>query len=174
MAQVRGVHNSGLAVCTASIVCALLAVSCTDGVRGSDASPTSGQAEMAERASQVMPFDLDATRHTFTKMDTGGVQLVVAKDPSDRDNIDLIRSHAEREASAFGAGDFGDPAAIHGMDMPGLDELQARAAEIEVRYASLPAGARITYTADDPTLVRALHNWFDAQTMDHSMPGMGG
>ncbi len=132
------------------------------------------QAGMDARAAQVMPFDLNATRHTFTKTDQGGVEEVVAIDPADTRNIDLIRSHLEYEAAQFSKGNFSDPAKIHGMDMPGLQDLEAGASRVDVRYESLPAGARITYTSGEPALVAALHAWFDRQATDHAVPGMGG
>jgi hypothetical protein len=51
--------------------------------------------------------------------------------------------------------------------MPGLTELEAGAAEIEITYNDLDDGARLTFTADDPTLVDALHRWGEAQVTDH-------
>jgi hypothetical protein len=133
----------------------------------------SEQVAMATRAAEVMPFDLNATTHTFTKTDTGGVEQVLAKDPSDQHNIDLIRQHLGKEANQFTNGDYRDPATIHGTAMPGLQELQAGAARVHVRYEQMPSGAQITYNSTDPVLVAALHSWFDAQNSDHAMPGMG-
>jgi hypothetical protein len=78
-----------------------------------------------------------------------------------------VRSHLRKEALAFARGDFADPAAIHGVDMPGLHALHAGAARIVVRYADVPQGARITYATRDPALVAALHAWFKAQVNDH-------
>jgi hypothetical protein len=129
---------------------------------------------MSDRASQVMPFDLAATTHTFTKSDTGGVETVTALDPSDHRNIDLIRGHLQYEAGQFHNGNYSDPAKIHGMEMPGLKELEAGASRVDVRYHDVPAGAEITYSSTEPALVDALHAWFDRQSNDHAMPGMGG
>lgn len=129
---------------------------------------------MTAQAGQVMPFDLARTTHTFTKTDTGGVEKVVVKDPSDTRNRALIRSHLAKEASLFRTGNYSDPAKIHGMDMPGLKELEAGAARVNVTYADLPDGAQITYASTEPALISALHSWFDRQVADHGMPGMGG
>jgi hypothetical protein len=134
----------------------------------------SEQVGMDARAVEVMPFDLDATRHTFTKTDQGGVEQVVVIDPTDTRNIDLIRSHLQFEATEFGKGNYSDPARIHGMDMPGLQELEAGASRVDVRYEEVPGGARMIYTSAEPPLVDALHSWFDRQSRDHGMPGMGG
>ncbi|MDP8932091.1 MAG: hypothetical protein M3O70_26860 [Actinomycetota bacterium] len=85
-----------------------------------------------------------------------------------------IRGHLGEEASLFRNGDYSDPARIHGTEMPGLDQLAAGAARMTVRYEPLPAGAKITYSSVDPSLVTALHAWFDGQSSDHDVPGMGG
>jgi hypothetical protein len=125
------------------------------------------QAEVAERGREVMPFDLDATTHTFTDTDTGGVQLVTADDPADERQIELVRGHLREERERFSRGDFDDPAAIHGEDMPGVAELAAGYDRITVTYADHPAGAELTYATDEPELVEAVHAWFERQVMDH-------
>ena len=140
---------------------------------GNHHTASGDEQEMATRAAQVMPFDLNATTHTFTKNTAGGVEQVVTKDPGDQRNITLIRQHLQKEAGQFAKGDYGDPATIHGSAMPGLQELQAGAARVQIAYDQVPSGARITYSSSDPVMVAALHAWFDAQTTDHAMPGMG-
>ncbi|MGE0304996.1 MAG: hypothetical protein AB7Q27_04485 [Acidimicrobiia bacterium] len=67
---------------------------------------TERQAEVAERGATVMPFDLDATTHTFTHADDGGIQTVTADNPSDVAQIDLIRGHMHDERDNFARGDF--------------------------------------------------------------------
>jgi hypothetical protein len=132
------------------------------------------QAEVAERGAQIMPFELDATTHVFAPTGDGGVQTVTADDPEDTQQIALVRSHLRDEAAAFRAGDFEDPAAIHGHDMPGISTLEANASSIEIAYQDVPAGGRITYRASDPAVVQALHDWFAAQLMDHGEHATGG
>lgn len=126
------------------------------------------QEVVAQRGPEVMPFDLDATTHVFTKQSDGGVQSVLADDPSDAVEVRLIRSHLEQEVAAFRSGDFGDPASIHGDEMPGLSELESRYVEIDFVLRSVEGGATITYRVDDPELLDALHRWFDAQVSDHA------
>lgn len=128
---------------------------------------------MTARAAQVMPFDLAATRHAFTKTDQGGLEQVVVIDPADRSNLELIRSHLQFEAAEFREGNYSDPARIHGMDMPGLAELEAGAERVDVRYEELPDRTRISYTSDEAPLVDALHAWFDRPSSDHGNAGHG-
>jgi hypothetical protein len=131
-------------------------------------------AAMATRAQHVMPFDLNRTTHTFTKTADGGIETVVVDNASDTADLALIRTHLRTEAQNFRRGNYSDPAKIHGMDMPGVTELEAGAARVKVVYAQTRGGAQITYTSTEPTLTSALHAWFDRQASDHSLPGMGG
>jgi hypothetical protein len=131
------------------------------------------QTEVAKRGAQVMPFDLEKTIHVFQKLEDGGLQKVVVKDASNKEQIPLIQSHLKEESEKFRKGDFSDPAKIHGQDMPGLAELKAGAKQIDIRYTSLPDGAQVQYTTKNTKLVAALHHWFDAQLSDHGHHASG-
>lgn len=137
------------------------------GCSSADTELAERQKAVSEAGAQVMPFDLEATTHVFTATATGGVQDVVADDPADDANISLIREHLQDEAVRFQAGDFSDPEAIHGPNMPGLSTLKNRYDEIAVDLSSTESGATITYVAKDPVVVQAIHDWFQAQTSDH-------
>ena len=127
-------------------------------------------AEVAKRGVDVMPFDLKATTHIFAKTGTGGVQSVVAKDPGDAMQVDLVRKHLKKIQEQFVKGDFSGPSHIHGRDMPGLAQLQsARPGQIKMAYSDVPGGAQVTYSTSTPELVAALHSWFDAQLSDHGV-----
>ena len=127
----------------------------------------SRQETVAARGATVMPFDLDATTHSFDATETGGVQTVVADDPTDNEQIALIRSHLQEEVRRFRRGDFGDPESIHGHDMPGLRTLTANVDSLEITYRELDDGGDVVYAAADPQIVTALHDWFTAQLRDH-------
>lgn len=125
-------------------------------------------AEVAARGRDVMPFDLDATRHRFVRTADGGVQRVVALDAEDAANVAAIRTHLAAIADAFRARDFSDPERIHGAGMPGLATLEAASPDaLAIEYATLADGAEIRYASRDPAVVAAIHAWFDAQLSDH-------
>lgn len=128
---------------------------------------TDRQAEVAERGAQVMPFDLEQTTHIFEKLDNGGVQRIITNNGADADQVHLIQMHLGQEAKKFQAGDFGDPAQVHGMEMPGLSLLRTRANAVKVHFTALENGAQLDYISDDPELIAAIHAWFDAQLSDH-------
>lgn len=154
-------------VVTVLLGLALIVTACSGGT-------AARQAEVAERGAQVMPFDLDATSHRFTKTNNGGIQAVTADDPADETQVRLIREHLLEERDNFARGDFDDPARIHGMDMPGVAELSAGYQRISLRYSEVPAGAELEYTTDDTDLVDAIHAWFDRQVMDHGADAEAG
>lgn len=133
------------------------------------------QADVARRGAEVMPFSLKATTHIFTKSGDGGSQRVVAKSPSDRRQIELIRVHLREIQAQFQRGDFSGPARTHGADMPGLAQLSAaKPGQIAVTYNDVEGGGELNYRSDDPKLVSSLHVWFDAQLSDHAADAMEG
>lgn len=120
-------------------------------------------------ARNVMPFDISKTIHIFKMTESGGVQRVIAKDPSAADQIALIQQHLQHEAERFQHGDYSDPAMLHGADMPGLKEIQAGTSLIRVSYSDIPSGAELTFVTSDLHLLTALHRWFGAQLSEHGV-----
>lgn len=133
------------------------------------------QAEVAGRGADVMPFNLKATTHVFTKTAHGGVQRVVAKSASDQQQVELVRAHLHEIQDQFINGDFSGPSHVHGARMPGLAQLQAaEPGQISIDYQEVAGGAELTYRISDPKLVSSLHAWFDAQLSDHGADAMPG
>jgi hypothetical protein len=132
-----------------------------------DLDTPSRQEEVARRGAIIMPFDLDRTTHIFQPRSYGGVQTVIADDPTDRGQVRLVREHLKAEADEFARGDYGDPAKIHGDEMPGLQVLEENYSSIALTFEPTADGARITYRSADPMVVEALHDWFEAQVSDH-------
>jgi hypothetical protein len=89
-----------------------------------------------------------------------------------RSDEGLVRDHLNKISVQFAAGNFDDPTAIHGADMPGLQTLKDNAGKFSIVYAEMPTGAMLTYSSTDPTVVSALHDWFDAQLADHGSDAM--
>ncbi len=132
----------------------------------SPAGAQTRQQTVRERSTHVMPFSMDATMHQFEPTKSGGLMTVTVHD-GDARQVSLVRAHLQKEAAAFARGNYGDPAYIHGKNMPGLASLSAGAKRITVRYAVLPQGASIAFHTADSELIAALHRWFAAQVSDH-------
>lgn len=163
--------------CAAALMIVALGTACggqprTDESASEVVDPTPRQSEVAEAGAMVMPFDLERTTHVFEKTDFGGVQTVVSDDRDD-EQIRLVREHLSMEAERFSEGDFHDPAMIHGDDMAGLHALVMGADRLGITYVDVESGGRIRYESEDPSLVEALHLWFDAQLADHGTHAQG-
>jgi hypothetical protein len=138
-------------------------------------STTGRDQGVAEHSRQVMPFDLTRATHSFAPVADGLVETVVTMAPVDPAQVDAIRGHLRHEAARFSAGDWSDPARIHGDDMPGLAEIRAGSDRITITYTDVDAGGRLIYATADPAVVDALHRWGAAQSADHGHhPGHGG
>jgi hypothetical protein len=145
------------------------------GALGACAGHSTHQAEVARRGSHVMPFSLPATTHVFAQAADGGLQQVLVKDPADAVQIARVRQHLQEIAAQFSRGDFSAPSHIHGDAMPGLAALKAAPpGAIAIGYRELPDGAELRYRTQDPALVAALHDWFDAQVADHGADAVAG
>lgn len=132
-------------------------------------------AEVAKLGADVMPFQLNATTHVFTKSSDGGTQRVITKDASDAAQVRLVREHLREIQKQFRKGDFSGPSYIHGNDMPGLVELKAAATgQIGITYREMEDGAELKYRTANAKLVSVLHAWFDAQLSDHGADAMEG
>jgi hypothetical protein len=136
---------------------------------------TPRQEVVAVRGAEVMPFKLEATTHVFTKTRSGGLQQVIAKDPTDTEQIRLIRAHLEDTAGRFRQGDYSGPTQTHGAQMPGLAKLKAaKSGDIRIIYSSLDTGGQIEYFSRRRDVISAIHQWFDAQLSDHRPDAMEG
>lgn len=131
------------------------------------ASAQTTQEHVHHMGHNVMPFDLSKTTHVFQMTESGGVERVIIKAASAKDQVTMIQQHLKHESAAFQRGDYSDPASLHGENMPGLKELQAGASQIQVSYSPLPTGAEITFTTKDIKLLTAIHRWFGAQLSEH-------
>lgn len=130
------------------------------------------QSMVREMGSHVMPFSLEETTHIFKQNPLGGVEQVLVKDPTNKNQIALIQMHLEYEAHNFRRGNFKDPVTIHGENMPGVTDLSKRATDITFTYHALANGAEIVYSSKDPNAISAIHTWFGAQVKDHGQDAM--
>jgi len=158
-----------------AVLCLFIALAVTTPAHAVEKASEQRLDEVAQRGSHVMPFNLEQTTHVFSKTEKGGVQQVIVKDPANTEQIKLIREHLTKISDEFKQGNFSNPVRIHGDTMPGLDELRkAKPKQIDIVYKELPDGAEINYSTDSPVLIKAIHQWFDAQLSDHARHAISG
>jgi predicted component of type VI protein secretion system len=134
----------------------------------SGTSATGATPGILERGDRTMGFDHARTTHHFLLADDGGTIQVEADDAADTPSRDAIRHHLAGIAKAFAAGDFSSPLAIHGRVLPGIPEMIALQAEIQVRFEESERGARVRITSSKPEARAAIHAFLRAQIEDHA------
>ena len=157
----RAVLSGGLLLLTSGLLvhtsgCALAG----QAVGGMDHRVADASAGPSESA-----FERTRMARSFQAADAGGVEQVVARDPSNEAQITQVRAYLRQEAARFEEGRYEDPAKIHGMEMPGSKELEAGYGRVQVTYADLPNGGQVTYSTPDQTLIQAIHAWFGRRQM---------
>jgi hypothetical protein len=121
-----------------------------------------------ERGDRTMGFDHGRTTHHFLLADDGGTIQVEADDAADTSSRDAIRHHLADIAKAFAAGDFSSPLAIHGRVLPGIPEMIALQAKIQVRFEESERGGRVRITSSKPEARAAIHAFLRAQIEEHA------
>lgn len=123
----------------------------------------------------LLSYPADQTQSSFTKTVHGGVQHVIAKSANNIELIKLIQAHLLKLAEQFRKGDFSVTESMHGSHMPGLAQLKtAKPDDIKFEYRALENGGQIHYSSEYPQFVSALHEWFDAQTLEHGNANITG
>ena len=116
----------------------------------------------------VMPFDLAKTMHVFRMTEAGGVQRVIVKDTSDKDQVTMIQQHLEYEAELFQRGSYSDPAFTAWCRHARAERnYKPEPGKSRFSYTALPNGAEITFKTTDRRLLTAIHRWFGAQLSEH-------
>lgn len=121
---------------------------------------------MQERGKQVMGVDQYRSTHRFTSLPQGGV-IALTVDSTDTAGMAAIRAHFEEIAAAFSAGDFALPGMVHAGSVPGTAVMRARAARITYRARSIAGGAELLIGTQDPTALRAIHDFLAFQREEH-------
>jgi len=115
---------------------------------------------LAAIGAPATPFTDRNSTQVFQKNQAGGLQQVVAKDPSDKQLVGAIRSYMEAEAQRFGDGDYSG-------HFKGVTHLKAvKPGAIHITYRNVMGGAAIDYVGADAAAVDAIHKWLDAEIPD--------
>jgi hypothetical protein len=123
--------------------------------------------KLDQRGDAHMGFGHDRTTHHFLITETGGAIQVAANDAADSESRDQIRRHLAEIAGKFAAGDFAAPKAIHDRVLPGVPEMIERKDAINWRYEEMERGGQVVITTADPQALAAVHEFLQAQIVDH-------
>ena len=116
---------------------------------------------------QAMGFSHDRTIHHFRLSVDGGTIEVAVNDPTDKVNIEAIRSHLSHIAVMFASGDFSTPMFIHDGVPPGTTTMTLMKSGIRYTYEETPLGGNVQLYSTEPIAVAAIHDFLRFQITDH-------
>ena len=120
------------------------------GKKWQGALPQTKQQQVHQMGASVMQFEMAKTLHVFKMTETGGVQQVVVRNEGDKGpGAAHTAAPSARGQQISAGGDYSDPAALHGLDMPGLKELQVGARLMKITYSALTNGGEINFWTND-------------------------
>jgi hypothetical protein len=131
-------------------------------------------AAMQARGQAVMGVDQYASAHVFEDVADGGRIVLDADSFADTAGILAIRQHMGDIASAFRAGDFARPFAVHAQVVPGTAVMAARHAHITYEATDRPRGAEVRIRTTDTAAVTAIHEFLAFQRTAHHAGGHEG
>jgi hypothetical protein len=123
--------------------------------------------DVDRRGDEVMGFPHVATKHSFKIYDDGGAIEVRALRADDEATVRAIHTHLQSIAKSFAAGDFANPAAIHGPAPVGTDVMAAKKDSIVYRYSDLENGGRVRITTTEASALDAVHRFLRFQIEEH-------
>ena len=116
---------------------------------------------------QAMGFSHDRTIHHFRLSVDGGTIEVAVNDPTDKVNIEAIRSHLSHIAVMFASGDFSTPMFIHDDVPPGTTTMTLMKSSIRYTYQETQLGGNVELYSTEPIAIAAIHDFLRFQITDH-------
>lgn len=141
-------------------------VDCANGATAQSAECDDAFAALQQRGATAMGVDQYTSTHVFEALPDGG-RIELQRDVEDPTGIEVIRSHLQGIADAFGRGDFRAPGFVHDGEVPGTNIMAERRARITYTYSALPRGGEVRIVTTDPKAIAAIHAFLAFQRGDH-------
>jgi len=138
---------------------------------GTPAKDNRDFAAMQERGAQVMGVDQHTSAHVFEDLADGGRVRLDRADATDTVGIKAIRAHMRDIATAFRAGDFAKPFAVHAQAVPGTAVMMAKRDAISYEVIDRPKGGEVRLKSTDPAAIAAIHAFLAFQREQHHAAG---
>jgi hypothetical protein len=126
----------------------------------------SGYPGVQARGEVAMGVNQYTSSHVFEPLPDGG-RIELQRNATDSAGASQIRRHIEQIAIQFAGGDFQLPGFVHAQRVPGTDVMTAKRDAIRYSVEILPRGAALRVRTEDPTAVRAIHEFLAFQRQDH-------
>jgi hypothetical protein len=128
-------------------------------------------AAMQARGEHVMGVNQYTSAHVFEDLPDGGRVVLDREDATDTAAIRTIRAHMRDIATAFRAGDFAKPFAVHAQAVPGTAVMRAQRDAINYEVIDRPKGGEVRLKSTDPAAIAAIHAFLAFQREQHHAAG---
>ena len=128
-------------------------------------------AAMQARGEHVMGVNQYTSAHVFEDLPDGGRVVLDREDATDTAAIKTIRAHMRDIATAFRAGDFAKPFAVHAQAVPGTAVMTAKRDAISYEVIDRPKGGEVRLKSTDPAGIAAIHAFLAFQREQHHAAG---
>jgi hypothetical protein len=153
--------------CLTIVAFALCAFGQTQEAEHNHAEHAQHHADVMEHGETAMGFSQTATTHHFKLLPDGGYIQVQANSAEDAQNRDHVRTHLQRQAKNFAAGDFSRSEMTHGRVLPGTAEMAKLKSAITYKYEEIERGARLGISSSNQAAIDAIHQFLKFQIKDH-------
>ncbi len=124
---------------------------------------------MIQRGNVAMGFEQEKITHKFIPTETGGEIMIMPKNASDSNTLNLIKKHIIDIQNDFSIGNFTKPFFIHAEQVPGTNTMSEKKDLIEYNIRQISNGSILSMITDDKEVINAIRNFMEYQGSEHLM-----
>lgn len=124
---------------------------------------------MIQRGNVAMGFEQEKITHKFIPTETGGEIMIMPKNASDSNTLNLIKEHMIDIQKDFSIGNFTKPFFIHAEQVPGTNTMNEKKDLIEYDIRQISNGSILSMITNDKEVINAIRDFMEYQGSEHLM-----
>ena len=124
---------------------------------------------MIQRGNVAMGFEQEKITHKFIPTETGGEIMIMPKNASDSNTLNLIKEHIIDIQKDFSIGNFTKPFFIHAEQLPGTNTMNEKKDLIEYDIRQISNGSILSMITNDKEVINAIRDFIEYQGSEHLM-----
>jgi hypothetical protein len=124
---------------------------------------------MIQRGNVAMGFEQEKITHKFIPTETGGEIMIMPKNASDSNTLNLIKEHIIDIQNDFSIGNFTKPFFIHAEQVPGTNTMNEKKDLIEYDIRQISNGSILSMITNDKEVINAIRDFMEYQGSEHLM-----
>ena len=122
---------------------------------------------MIQRGNVAMGFEQEKITHKFIPTETSGEIMIMPKNASDSNTLNLIKKHIIDIQKDFSIGNFTKPFFIHAEQVPGTNTMNEKKDLIEYNIRQISNGAILSMLTNDKEVINAIRDFMEYQGSEH-------